>query len=372
MSRDLGFDGLVDWLRGCDRCGPVDAAELAIRLYAGWYSGQDGARVRDTVPMPGRSTLQALLRAALMATGRFQRGWLVLESARDGRCLAARRDGRGQARWLEPGDFANLSRPGVPVAPGEALAVSNRLQWLDAPTGFWAARSLHAEPPHPLLRVYWSVDAHHVARLLTQLLPVLDRLKCAWSLKCPSVADAFTRRDALVLYLPRTAWPRARRPLAAMAQAAAPLLRDDRLPMACALARGVAWAESDNAEQSFGQARCEVLAAALLPWFGPAGASRATTPQALRSALCAALRDAGVNPRQPWRAAALAAVPRSLAQPPMPATGQTAPRAAQQTAQQAAQQAAQQTTQAKPSDQADRADRGPVSHTLDTLLEAHP
>jgi len=163
-----------------------------------------------------------------------------------------------------------------------------------------------------------------------------------------------------VLYLPRTAWPRARRPLAAMAQAAAPLLRDDRLPMACALARGVAWAESDNAEQSFGQARCEVLAAALLPWFGPAGASRATTPQALRSALCAALRDAGVNPRQPWRAAALAAVPRSLAQPPMPATGQTA------------QQAAQQTTQAKPSDQADRADRGPVSHTLDTLLEAHP
>ena len=113
---DLGFEGLLDWLKRSDRRGPVDAAALAARLYAGWYSGQDGAPPQGSAPMPGRHSLQPLLRAALMASGHFERGWLVLESARDGRCLAARRNGRGPARWLEVGDFVNLSRPGVPVA----------------------------------------------------------------------------------------------------------------------------------------------------------------------------------------------------------------------------------------------------------------
>ena len=321
-----GIDSLLPWLRALTpevRASLQQPAARAQRLYGDWYAGflGDGtqaAAVRSSAAMPGRPSLEPLLRAAALATGVAESFWLALQAGADGHCLAARRDGLGMARWLAGGEFVNLSRPGVPPAPGEALAVINRLQWVDEETGYWVARSPQAEPPHPLFRVYWSVSADNAAALVHALLPVLDGLKCSWSVKCPSQAEVFVRRDALVLYLPQAAWRRARPRLLQAAMACRSLLRDDCVPLAFPFATGVVWAESDSAEESFGQARCRLLSAALAPWFGPPGASGAVAARDVRAAVSATFRSAGLDPQRPWRAAR---TPNATGVVPTPAGG---------------------------------------------------
>jgi hypothetical protein len=122
---------------------------LADWLYVHWYSCPAVTWACAQIP-PGRANLVPALRAALAATGRWETGWVALQVMPDNACLA----GRGQlTRIVASGDYGNVARPGVPVAPGDGLAVLDRLDWVDEPTGFWSARSLEAEPAHPFNRL---------------------------------------------------------------------------------------------------------------------------------------------------------------------------------------------------------------------------
>jgi hypothetical protein len=314
VRQTSGVVGLAAWLGALSserRAALGDSAALAAELYADWYSGcataaLGEARSNDNAAatrLAGRPSLAPALRAALLSTGRFEAGWLALHCSADGRVVPARSDGSTVERILNAGEYLNLGRPGVPPAPGERLAVVNRMQWVDADSGYWVACSPQAEPPHPLLRVYWAALAHTAPALLRALLPVLDHLQCPWSIKCPEEPAAFLRRDALVLYLPQAVWRRAYRPLKLAARSCRGLLRPESLPLACPLDTGVAWAESDSADESFGQARCRLLAAALQPWVGAASAALPVDPVPMGAAVEAAFRGAGLDPRRPWLAA---------------------------------------------------------------------
>ena len=237
-----------------DRNAQADV--LADWLYLHWYSFP--ATAWDSAPIPpGRTNLIPALRASLAATGRWETGWVALQIMPNNACVA----GRGKlTRIVASGDYANVARPGVPVAPGDGLAVLDRFDWVDEPTGFWGARSLEAEPPHPHKRVYWSVGWDSVGTVLRRLVPVLDAAERPWSLKCPSQAAEFARVDSLVVYVAQADWPVFEPPIRALAPRLAAYLRDGVPPLTLPLARGVALADSPAQTQSFGQSRCVALA----------------------------------------------------------------------------------------------------------------
>jgi HopA1 effector protein family len=270
--------------------GEVDV--LADWLYLHWYSCP--ATAWDSAPIPpGRTNLLPALRASLAATGRWETGWVALQVMRDNACLT----GRGQlTRIVASGDYANVARPGVPVAPGDELAVLDRLDWVDEPTGFWSARSLEAEPPHPLRRVYWSVGWDSIGAVLRRLVPVLDAADRPWSLKCPTQAAEFTRIDSLVVYVARADWPVFEAPVRALALRLSAYLRHSVPPLTLPIASGVALADSPARTQSFGQSRCAALAEGARALLARPDIEM---PEAI-ALLKNCLRARAINPDRPW------------------------------------------------------------------------
>lgn len=298
---DAHLHRLVETVRRArDRLGTPDSLQgpdarnnqLAEWLYAHWYSCPPAAL--DCAPVPvGRASLVPALRAALAATGRWETGWVALQVMPDNACLA----GRGPlTRIVASGDYANVARPGVPVAPGDGLAVLDRLDWVDEPTGFWGARSLEAEPPHPLRRVYWSVAWDRVGDVLRRLVPVLDATGRPWSLKCPTQAAEFARVDSLVVYVAQLDWPAFEPPVRALALRLAPDLRDAVPPLTDPIARGVALADSPGRTQSFGQSRCVALAQGVRALLARPNIE---APEAV-ALLKHSLRACAIDPSTPW------------------------------------------------------------------------
>ena len=265
---------------------------LADWLYVHWYSRPAVAWDCAQIP-PGRANLVPALRAALATTGRWETGWVALQVMPNNACLA----GRGQfTRIVASGDYANVARPGVPVAPGDGLAVLDRLDWVDEPTSFWGARSLEAEPAHPFKRVYWSVGWNCVGNVLRRLLPVLDAADRPWSLKCPSQAAEFSRVDSLVVYVAQADWPVFEPLVRALAQQLTAYLRDGVPPLTLPIARGVALSDSPVQTQSFGQSRCVALAEGVRDLVVQA---RINTSESV-ALLKRSLRARAIDPAKPW------------------------------------------------------------------------
>lgn len=273
-------------------------------LYAQWYTTPAATFAHSDLQAPAQD-LQTLLRAALEHPRHWESGWVALEVAAGQRVLA----GRGpQRRLLIPGDFANLARPGVPVAPGDGLATWGLLSWRDPPTGFLGLRPCRAEPAGPLVRVYFSVGLPALPRVMREVVLVLETLGQPWSLKCPGQPADYGRVDSLVVYLQQADWAIAKAALTTLATRLAPHLRCATPPLTRPMGRGVAWAIDPSNHQSFGQSRAAALAVAVSTWLQ----SGQDVPLH-RSALVAALATAGIDPAQPWSCPAPAATPENTA-----------------------------------------------------------
>src|SRR5262249_2475834 len=102
-------------------------------LYSTWYtSGDDGETSRTFVD--DHRALATLLRVSHPAFDRWQQGWVILQYYPDGSCLVGCKH---QRRELRPGAYANLSRRGLPPVPGDSVAVTELVDWVDDQTGFW-------------------------------------------------------------------------------------------------------------------------------------------------------------------------------------------------------------------------------------------
>jgi hypothetical protein len=273
--------------------GAADApVALADWLYAHWYTAP-APRWRAPPVTGARDILVPQLRAALAAAGRWEPGWVALRPLGRDRWLAAR---GALVRALAPGDYANWARPGVPPAPGDGLAVLDRLEWVDPATGFWAARSLAAEPAAPLKRLYCSVGAGAAAAVLHALIPVLDASGCPWSLKCPAEAAGFARADSMVVYLARGDWPVVEPRLLALLPRLRRELRSAVPPLTLPIGRGAAVADNPALDgQSFGQSRCAALVAGVRALLAAPAA-----PAAALGVLKQSLREHGIDPGRPW------------------------------------------------------------------------
>lgn len=261
-------------------------------LYTAWYTALKCSEETQAL-VPGRDNLASGLRASIAASTRWESGWVAMRTAPSGMCLA----GRGnQTRELRPGEYVNLVRHGMPVAPGDQIAVTELLEWIDEPTGFWCARSWTAEPQKPLVRIYFSTRSDQVGFVLMELTETLDTLKLPYSLKCSAFASAYSRVDSLIVYLEAGSWSRTAVEITAMARRVKDHLRDATPPLTKKIAQGVAFAEDPGTNESFGENRCRALAPAVLALLQdqPSSADDALEKLSL------SLRAAGIDPAQPW------------------------------------------------------------------------
>jgi hypothetical protein len=278
------------------RHSAASADEATIReayehwLYEKWYSRP--AESSTPAPNDVHTNLPSALRAALPGSTRWLTGWVVMSLGAYGACVAGR---RSLVRELRCGEYANVSRPGVPVMPGDGIVVMECVDWIDRQTGFWFTRSPLGDPDAPLVRVYWSVSEHDIAWILRDLAVALESLGVRYSLKCPVRSADFVRVDTLVLYLERSAWENAESAIEELAHRCEPRLRESSPPLTRRIARGVAFAEDPGPKESFGQSRCRALAPGLLALLeGSPSRSRGI------EILVQALRDAGIDPERPW------------------------------------------------------------------------
>lgn len=276
----------------CGSCASSYADDpLAAFLYSRWYCAP--AEPFAAVPMLGRRDLTQALRAAVTSLSCFEPGWVVSQSAQDGTCVAAK---LGQSRQFRPGEYSNLSRLGLPVVPGDALAVCECLQWIDTGTGFWYLQSAAGGPDGAMIRIYFNVGQEGVGFVLRELTEALDALKLRYSLKCPFLAAAYTRVDAVILYAQRDGWPTLQPVVEALAVQLQPYLRCDHPPLTLGLAPGVAFAENPDGGVSFGESRCRALA--------PVVRAVIEQPVVCKDEACGRLVEgliaAGIDPQQPW------------------------------------------------------------------------
>jgi hypothetical protein len=285
-------DELLTLTRAARSAATDDGAAIAHWLYQHWYLVPD-VPAEALGSMSLRTNLPAMFRAALPASTRWMTGWVVLDVGRNGACVAGR---RGQARELRCGEYANVSRPAVPVMPGDAVVVTGCVDHVDAQTGFWASRSAAGEPVAPLIRLYWAAREEQVGHMLRDLTQTLERLAVRFSLKCPIRSEDFARVDPLVVYLERSAWDMGRDSLIDLAQRSEARLRAATPPLTLKLASGVAFAEDPGEAESFGQSRCRALAT------GVSALLADPDPPLDRglSLLGQALRAARIDPNRPW------------------------------------------------------------------------
>jgi HopA1 effector protein family len=296
VARDLGR--LLQLLeRNAPQSDPqattAAADPIAAWLYATWYCAlpapdRPAGVERDTVD------LRSALRVAPAAAGRWETGWIVLQAGQNGVCSAGR---KSQMRALSPGDYANVARPGMPVAPGDALAVRQLVDWVDEATGFWCAQSSYGEPDRPLNRLYLSAGSEQVGFVLHAMTAALDGLELRYALKCPCDAGNYARADSLVVYLEREAWSGAEAVIRATVRKMQDRLRAAPPPLTRKIGPGAGMAEDPQDGMSFGESRCRALAPGVRALLGrPAGSAKGSL-----LVLAEALRAAGIDPARPWR-----------------------------------------------------------------------
>jgi hypothetical protein len=262
-------------------------------LYGNWYTQQpDPSVIEPSGPPP--PDLRGALAVATAASRRWQRGWVVLQTDPSGVCFAGLKEVN---RWLYPGQYANIARPGLPPAPGDALSVIELVDDVDEATGFWVSQSAIFTPAPPLARLYFNVGWQHVGPVLGEVTEWLDGTGTKYSLKYPIRLNFTQRVDTLVVYLERAHWDASEPAAIALAGRLRQYLRPATPPLTRRLAPGVGSADDPGANASFGQSRCSALAPAILELI-EAGI---TTQRHAVAKLASALTAASIDPRKPWQ-----------------------------------------------------------------------
>jgi HopA1 effector protein family len=278
---------------------PLDAGNLAAVLYEQWYAPASGTTPGQLDP----AEVAEHYRAADAASGRFEPGWVVLDPEAAWAALGPPRSpwqipaARGEERrWIDPIDLYFADGVGLRPPAGSSIAVSARRDSADLLPGWWTTLSAAwSKGSPPLVRLYWSVPAAKVCRLVEGLTAALDPGQ-PYALKCPLDLDRCRRPDAVVLYLPGATWDELRAGLAAGYRRVRQWLRPRVPALTRQLAPGLGLAE-DPGDDSFGAHRCRIVAEGL----ATARHAGVSDPDALCDAAVAALGRHGVRAEAPYR-----------------------------------------------------------------------
>lgn len=272
---------------------------LSDALYTEWYLGGTPADASppsdddaDVAPSAGRLT--SCLRAAHAGSRMFEPGWMVLAKGSHGSCLVGRGDER---RVVHHPEYVGLSRPGVPVAPGEQVAVTLRVDTIEEATRWWATQSPNGEPQGALGRFYLHPNAETAPAAVHELTTRLLRADFCWSLKASTETGGYQRPDAVVLYVPRVDSAAAQAVVAEVASRLRPeTMHASTPPLTLSIAPGIGYAEDPGPDTSFGTSRCRALAPG-----ARVVADGALTGSVAVRALAESLEAAGIDPAHPWQ-----------------------------------------------------------------------
>jgi hypothetical protein len=267
---------------------------LADALYAHWYT-RPATRppAADGDPPLFRRSLLPALRAGHIRSATMSSGWTVTGADPHGLVSAVKGE---DVRILRPGEYFMPVRPGVPPAPGEPVEPVARLDHLDEETGIWWAFT-HPPATPPLGRVYLNVRPATAARAVHELTTALDGL--TYQFKCPILATACERVDAIVLYHERPARDDVLAALDGRWSTLGPLVDPAVPPLTCMVRPGLSWADDVDDRRSYGENRCSAIAAAI----DRASARWPAMGLDERVAyLLEELRALEIDPQRPWEA----------------------------------------------------------------------
>jgi hypothetical protein len=260
---------------------------------------------------PTANDMRDALTAANATRTRIDRDWLVVETDAAGAVTVTKRSmlrriplgeivtseppsGRTVAGgvFAYPGAAAQHPRAGVPFQgapgaptgsmpiappqPGKLVAIALPRERPDEAGFYFAFGEIVASTTEgrPVVRFYWNVPADAAPELMSKLTGALNAHSVGFAFKCPLASAAYRRRDAATLYIPKTAHDAAVPVIAEVHRALATRLRPDVPPFAKRLRPGLGFADDPGSSESFGMARCRLLAEALWTAFVHGAESR--------------------------------------------------------------------------------------------------
>lgn len=277
---------------------PEDEATLVELLYS-WYLHATELEPNTGSLQPVEIDLPATLRAAHRDTTIFEGGWRAEKVSTWGRVVAKK---GSLTRVLDRSEYHVPGRPGLRAQPGDRLVVSRYWGWVDEESGFWHARRGESWPPtgaDRLVRLYWNAGPAAVPALLHELSALMAMApEASYMMKTPARPEHSGRADAFVLYLGPGDFAALEPAFRALAGRLAGSLRPATPRFAMRLAAGVAMAEGHLAGDSFGEARCRLIARTFL---NLAGTGRVPGPLAatLAEGIAATFTAAGLDPNRP-------------------------------------------------------------------------
>lgn len=234
---------------------------LAEWLYPQWWCGSD----QTSVSLGQDPLIGSVLEAARRSVAPVETAHLVLASD-TAYVVAARTHGasRGAVVRRAADAVVGSSRPGMPPRPGDLVDLLAGVGEVDPDGAWWWAHT--GEQPissFELDRWYVNVDAAAAPRVVAATVRLAATTGVPLSLKCPARAGGFDRRDALVVYVPRSDSQRCAAALPAWTEEISGALTADEPPLTRRLYPGVGLAQDPGGGISYGQLRCAQVAAAV-------------------------------------------------------------------------------------------------------------
>lgn len=252
-------------------------ASTAEELYALWYAAPCRPfRVSDGLP----PDLAEMLRAAHPGFTDWEEGWRVEDVGTRGQVIARR---GSDLRMVDRIDYAAPTGSALLPSPGDMIVVAGRRDRVDPDDGWWRTSAESwgwANPPRPLVRMFYSVAVERLPVVVERLLTRLRAVRDPWMLKCATAQSSYTRSDAVVLFVTPSI-------LGTLADACVDAATGDpgRPPLTFPVTAGLATAYDPGGGESFGTNRCRVLFE-----------SNPATMGDMR----AALKHNGIAPERPW------------------------------------------------------------------------
>jgi hypothetical protein len=208
--------------------------------------------------------IAAALAVANDTSARIEDGWRVVQVGDDGSVVAER---HGCHRRYPAGRY--LTADGVaPPRAGGALTISFPAGSSVLQPGFhhcFSAAPRNPDDPSPLVRFYFNARLSHASALVGAVTAALNRYAIPFELKMTTRSEDFSRRDNMVLYVSQDLFRVTGLALASAMPAIVDGLDDDVPLFTKWLAPGIGLAEDPRERgESFGSARCRLVAAALL------------------------------------------------------------------------------------------------------------
>ena len=271
--------------------------ELTGQLYQHCFSNRFTGQIVKTEPRPESDGvwLESLARAN-QSRDRWEDGWQVLQGMSNGQFIARR---GGTTRTLSPGEFVNLSGSGMYLPPGSAVRVYVPRESRAIQPGYYFAFGetlADSSDEFSMVRFYWNVAAEGAAQLLQLVSGELNRWQVPFRFKTGVQPGMLARRDSAVLYVPRRSAPITHELVLEICKRVEPPLRLEVPLFSLRLAPGLAFAEDPGTQESFGMARCRMLAQGI--WLAHEKGAR--LPEERLAFVEQHFRSEGISLQRPW------------------------------------------------------------------------